>query len=162
MSLAFRNRTLPDDAAAVRGIVESTGFFNAKEILVAVERVEERLAKGIECGYHLIFCEDQGASVVGYACFGPIPGTRSSFDLYWIAVHARVRGQGIGRRLIERTEAAIAAMGGTRIYIETSSRSLYSPTQRFYLKQGYTQEALIEDFYAPADSKLIYTKVLAP
>ena len=64
--------------------------------------------------------------------------------------------------LIERTETAIAAMGGTRIYIETSSRSLYEPTRGFYLKHGYKQEALIKDFYAPGDSKIIYAKVLAP
>ncbi len=162
MLLTFRSHTLPDDAAAVKDIVESTGFFNEEEILVAVELVEERLGKGIECGYHFLFCETEGASVAGYTCFGPIPGTRSSFDLYWIAVHAQERGQGIGSRLIEQTETAIAAMGGTRIYIETSSRGLYKPTQGFYLKHGYTQEAIIKDFYAPGDSKIIYTKVLVP
>lgn len=160
MKLTFRDRTLPHDSAAVRDIVESTGFFNEEEICIAVELVEERVSRGIECGYHFLFCEAEGSCVVGYTCFGPIPGTKSSFDLYWIAVHSGYRGQGIGRSLMERTEKAVAAMGGTRIYIETSSRSLYKPTHGFYLKHGYEQEALIKDFYAPGDSKIIYTKVL--
>lgn len=161
MKLTFRDHALPGDSAAVRDIVESTGFFNGDEVLIAVELVEERLSRGIECGYHFLFCEAEGVSVVGYTCFGPIPGTETSFDLYWIAVHTDYRGQGIGRNLIERTETAIAVMGGTRIYIETSSRSLYKPTQGFYLRQGYGQEAVIKDFYAPDDSKIIYAKVLA-
>lgn len=162
MKLIFRDHALPGDAAAVRNIVESTGFFSKEEVLIAIELVGERLRKGVECGYHFLFCEAEGGSVLGYTCFGPIPGTKSSFDLYWIAVHTQKRGLGIGHRLIERTETAVAGMGGTRIYIETSSRNLYKPTQEFYLRQGYEQEAVIKDFYASGDSKIIYGKVLGP
>jgi hypothetical protein len=51
-------------------------------------------------------------------------------------------------------------MGGRRIYIETSSRAQYEPTRGFYLKCGYRQETILEDFYAPGDGKVIYVKAL--
>jgi len=41
---------------------------------------------------------EQNGSLVGYACYGPIAGTKSSYDLYWIAVHPELQGRGLGQR----------------------------------------------------------------
>jgi len=42
---------------SVRGIVESSGFFSAEEVEIAVQLVQERLTKGIQSGYHFLFAE---------------------------------------------------------------------------------------------------------
>ncbi len=160
MKLSYRDLVSPADRETVKVIIESTGFFNPEEQGIAVELVDERLSKGLQSGYHFLFCEEEGSHVLGYTCFGHIPGTASSFDLYWIAVHRRYQGQGIGRGLLVSSETAVRAMDGSRIYIETSSRGLYQPTQAFYERSGYTREAVLEDFYARNDSKIIYTKIL--
>lgn len=157
--LKFRTEATRFDEAHVRAIVSSSGFFSQEEILVAVELVSERLKKGIESGYHFVFAEMNNRTV-GYASFGPIPGTAISFDLYWIAVYQNYRGIGVGKRLLGEAETAITRMGGGRIYVETSSRDQYEPTRTFYSKSGYRQEAIIRDFYSPGDSKCIYVKVL--
>ena len=47
-----------------------------------------------------------------------------------------------------------------QVYIETSNREQYAPTRGFYLRCGYRQEALLKDFYAVGDDKVIYGKVL--
>jgi GNAT superfamily N-acetyltransferase len=70
------------------------------------------------------------------------------------------RGQGIGKALLQRTETAITAQGGSRLYIETASRPQYESTRKFYLTCHYREEAILEDFYAPGDGKVIYVKVL--
>jgi GNAT superfamily N-acetyltransferase len=158
-ALSFRETASPDDAAHVRRIVASTAFFNPAEIDVAVELVTERLARGPASGYHFLFAERAGRPV-GYACFGPIAGAEASFDLFWIAVEAAERGRGIGRALLDRSESAIAAMGGRRVYVETSSRDQYAPTRRFYERAGYIMEATLADFYGPADAKAIFVKAL--
>ncbi len=160
MNLKFRDHALPSDVEAVRSMVGATGFFSPEEVLIAVELLQENLARGSDSGYHFLFCEDGEAGMIGYTCFGPIPGTKASFDLYWIVVDARFQGRGIGQVLLGRTEDIIAVMGGSRIYVETSSRELYAPTRKFYSRSGYAQEAVLRDFYAPGDSKLIYVKVL--
>jgi GNAT superfamily N-acetyltransferase len=159
-SLTFRQTVRAADVDHVRHIVESTGFFHDYEVGTAVELVEECLAKGeVVSEYYFLFAELDGRPV-GYTCYGPIACTAGSFDLYWIAVTEETRGTGVGRALLERTEAAIAAMGGLRVYIETSSRELYVPTRGFYLRCGYREEVILEDFYAPGDGKVIYVKAV--
>jgi GNAT superfamily N-acetyltransferase len=158
-SLTYRTEVRPEDRQAVRAILESTGFFYPEEIRVAVELVEERLARGEASGYLFEFAEVEG-EVAGYACYGPIACTRASFDLYWIGVRQEHRRAGLGRLLLARAEKRIRSLGGRRLYVETSSRPQYDPTRRFYLACGYRLEAQLEDFYAPGDGKVIFLKVL--
>lgn len=155
----FRYRVLPADRDDVRRIVVSTGFFYPDEVDMAVELVQAHLELGTDSGYHFVLAQEAD-SVLGYTCYGPIACTRGSFDLYWIAVDKNRQQQGLGRELLKQTENRIQAAGGMRIYIETSARELYRPTQRFYERCGYTAEARLKDFYAPGDSKIIYVKHL--
>jgi D-alanine-D-alanine ligase len=155
--VAFRCDARPDDAHRIREIVASTGVFSPVETDVAVELLVERLEKGPSSGYHFIFAERNGRTL-GYACYGPIPLTAASYDLYWIAVDKNCQGQKIGQLLLAKSEELISAAGGRQVYIETSNRTQYAPTRKFYLRSGYRQEALLEDFYAPADDKVIYVK----
>jgi GNAT superfamily N-acetyltransferase len=157
--IGFRSTVTEKDVQQVRDITESTGFFYPEEVGTAVELVEDRLAKGPKCGYHFLFAEQDGETV-GYASFGPIACTRESYDLYWIVVSGTYRGKGLGTQLLEQSEEAIAALGGTRVYIETSARALYEPTRAFYLARGYSPIAELEDFYAPGDAKVMYLKVI--
>jgi ribosomal protein S18 acetylase RimI-like enzyme len=157
--MIFRYQVRPTDREDIRRIVGSTGFFYPDEVDMAVELVQAHLEQGPESGYHFVLAqEDDG--VLGYTCYGPIACTRGSFDLYWIAVDKNRQQQGLGRALLRQTENSIQAAGGMRIYIETSARELYRPTQRFYERCGYTAEARLKDFYAPGDSKIIYVKHL--
>ncbi|SDB27093.1 Ribosomal protein S18 acetylase RimI [Desulfonatronum thiosulfatophilum] len=156
--ISFRREVRESDVGEVRRLAEATGFFSTPEVEVAGELVLERLGKGPASGYHFLLAENYRGEVLGYSCFGPIPCTRFSFDLYWIIVHPQTQGLGLGKRLMAASEAQIATLGGTRAYIETSSQSLYHPTRRFYERCGYTLEAVLKDFYAPGDDKHIYCK----
>jgi ribosomal protein S18 acetylase RimI-like enzyme len=160
MKYTFRDHVIPTDLKTVKEIVESTGFFTAEEIEVAVELVDAGLSGGSISDYLFLFCEDEGGKVLGYTCYGRIPCTAGSFDLYWIAVHRDHQGFHIGKKLLEKTEDTIKKMGGMGIYIETSSRDLYKPTQGFYLHAGYREEATLRDYYSPGDGKIIYVKHL--
>ena len=129
------------------------------EIEVAEELARERLSKGNASGYHFVMI-DKEDDLIGYTCYGPIPCTLYSCDIYWIAVHPEWQGDGLGRRLIEETERLIRENGGTRIYVETSQSPQYDGTRAFYQRLGYRPEAVIPDFYAPGDGKVIFCKVL--
>ena len=159
-SPSFREEVRPDDLQAVGRIVHATGFFSEEEIGIAVELVEERLARGDASGYFFVFAEEEDR-LLGYACFGPIPGSMHSFDLYWIAVDSGEQGRGIGRMLLAAAERRMASRGARRIYVDTSSRPQYQPTRAFYLACGYLQEAFLADFYAPEDGKVIFVKILS-
>jgi len=156
----YRTEVRREDREAVGRLVAETGFFSTEEIAIATELVEERLKQGEESGYFFLFAEaDKRLS--GYACFGPIPGTLHSFDLYWIAVSPSEQGRGTGRAILRAAERAMAERGAKRIYVDTSSRQQYEPTRLFYKACGYAEAAFLEDFYAPRDGKVIFVKALS-
>jgi D-alanine-D-alanine ligase len=148
-----------EDPAIVRRLTEATGYFTAMETAVAAELVTEHLAKGPESGYHFVFAEIEG-KLAGYTCYGPVPLTASSYDLYWIVVAAELQGRGLGRTLLNATERLARRAGGTRLYADTSGRAQYASTRAFYEGVGFRQAAVLEDFYAPGDAKVIYSKAL--
>lgn len=156
---ALRTAPADGDPRRVGSLTAATGFFRPEEVAIAVELVEERLAKGAASGYDFVFAED-GEELVGYACSGPIPLTRASHDLYWIAVRPGRQGRGIGRLLLAEVEARVRSAGGRRIYVDTSTRPQYAPTRAFYLGCGYRLAAELPDFYAPGDGKAIFCKEL--
>lgn len=155
----IRTNLRPEDRTPLEGLLRETGFFNPQELEVALELVDERLAHGEKSHYRFLILEGD-EEVLGYACWGPIPGTVASADLYWIAVHPGKQGQGLGRALLDAAETWIAREGRTRVYLETSTRLQYVPTRAFYLRCGYEIAAELPDFYAPGDGKAIFLKVL--
>ena len=157
--LIFRYEVEPKDPEKIRQLTEATGFFYPYEIDIAVELVDDRLSHGLESEYHFIMAEHYGR-LVGYTCYGPIPCTVASYDLYWIAVHPDFQGRGLGLDLMNEAEKRIAAAGGRRIYVDTSERPQYDSTRAFYEKCGYLLEAVFKDFYAPGDGKAVYCKTV--
>ena len=159
--IVFRRNLAPGDREAVGSLVRSTGFFSAEEALIAEELVEERTANGDASGYLFLFAEEEGR-LLGYTCFGPIPGSVHSYDLYWIAVAPGAQGRGLGKRLIAESERIMGKLGARRVYADTSSRLQYVPTRAFYRSCGFAQEALLVDFYGEGDGKVIFVKVIPP
>jgi len=158
---AFRSSLRATDADAVGALIRATGFFYDHEEAIAIELVEEALAqKGLAHpggDYHFLFA-DGPEFLLGYSCFGPVPLTVGSWDLYWIAVHPQTQGQGLGRKLLRASEDAAAAAGASQFFVDTSGRALYEPTRAFYERCGYQRAATLEDFYGPGDPKVIYQR----
>jgi len=157
---SFREIVTPEDRDGFESILKGTGFFSEAEVGIALELVDAFIAEGTKSGYHFLVCEQEDG-IMGFSCYGPIPGTASSFDLYWIAVHRRHQRKRLGNVILEETEARIRSLGGTRVYAETSGRDLYHPTRSFYDGNGYAQEARIKNYYGPGDDQVIYGKVLS-
>jgi len=160
-STEVRRDLRPSDREPVQRLLEATRFFNPEELEVAMELVVDRLALGDQSHYRFLVAE-HGTDVVGYASWGPIPGTAQSADLYWIAVDPAFQGLGVGRALLTEAERWMAEAGRPRVYVETAGRAQYVPTRAFYLGCGYEVAAELEDFYAPGDAKVLFLKVLEP
>jgi ribosomal protein S18 acetylase RimI-like enzyme len=162
VNIVWRTTPVETDPSTVRDILISSGFFYPEEINMAVDMVNQSIPlDNTSTDYRFLFMEHDGWTA-GYTCYGHIDGTQASYDLYWIAVHNNVRGHGFGTRLLKKMEQLILNAGGQRIYIETSSRDQYKPTQDFYEKMQYNLEAILKDFYAVGDDKLIYVKGFGP
>ncbi len=74
-------------------VLESCDAFRAEEVAIGLELVDESLDPGPSTDYAWLLAELDG-EVVGFACFGPVPLTEGTFDLYWIAVAPEAPGRG--------------------------------------------------------------------
>jgi ribosomal protein S18 acetylase RimI-like enzyme len=156
--IAFRTHLIPGDSQNIEKLLESTGFFHSYEIDVAKELSDLNLEKGAEAsGYHFIVAHES-EEMLGYCCYGLNPCTASSYDLYWVAVHKNQMNRGIGRKLMTLAEQSVVNLGGSIVWVETSGRAIYEPTRLFYLAIGYEKIAVMPDFYAPGDDKIVFMK----
>jgi len=159
--LVMREVLRASDAEAVCSLVRATGTFSTAEIALAASLVDDALQKGPRSEYRFLF-GTLSERLVGYSCYGAIAATESSFDLYWIVVSPDQQRRGLGQLLLARTEEQALALGGRRLYVETSSRPQYAHARALYQRAGYVLVATLEDFYAPGDHKTIYVKLLGP
>jgi GNAT superfamily N-acetyltransferase len=157
--VSIRRGLEPADRAPVEELIRATSFFNPEEIEVAMELVDDRLAQG-EASHYCFLVGEVDGDVGGYACWGPIPGSQKSADLYWIVVHPRFQGRGVGAALLRAAEDWMSAAGRPRVYVETSTRPQYLPTRAFYAACGYHLASELPDFYAQGDGKATFLKVL--
>jgi ribosomal protein S18 acetylase RimI-like enzyme len=168
--------------ARIIEILEATGSFRDDEIAVALELFDETFATqarapfdpgaGVE-SYEFIgaFSSSKGHSprgfaaqgdneLIGYACYGATPGTLGTYDLYWIAVDPEHQGEGGGSRLLDEVERRLNEREARLLVVETSSRTDYESTRRFYERRNYHEYSRLSDFYASGDDRLIYAKKL--
>jgi GNAT superfamily N-acetyltransferase len=141
----------------LREILDATAVFRPDEVTVALELFDDATDGDYEFvgGF-------EGDDLVGYACFGPTPGTDRTFDLYWIAMDPRAQGRGGGSHLLNDIEDRLRSRGARMLVAETSSRPEYAATRQFYLSRGYREAARMRDFYEVGDDRVIFTKSLAP
>jgi len=143
--------------ARLEQLTRGTGLFREEEVATAVELLDESLAGDED--YRFLGAFD-GDELIGYACWGPTPGTEGTYDLYWIVVDRAQQGRGIGTQLLADVEHRLTAHDARLVVVETSSRPDYVPTRGFYESRGYTRAATIPAYYGPGDDLVIYTKDL--
>jgi ribosomal protein S18 acetylase RimI-like enzyme len=153
----------PAHRRRLRDILEATGVFRPAEIDVALELFDETLslhdpAHSTSSDYLFLGAFTPEDELVGYACYGPTPGTDRTYDLYWIAVDPASQRAGIGTILLDEVERRLQGQHARLLVIETSSRSDYARTRAFYAGRGYADTARVCEFYAPGDDRIILTK----
>lgn len=151
----------PSDKIYIKEILFSTNSFTQEEVNIAMEVVDDYFNNKAST-YRIYVAADKNNYFMpdAFITFGKAPLSYSTYEIYWIAVRKSAQGKGIGSKLLIYAENEIAKSKGEFILIETSSKLSYQKTRKFYESLGYKQIAIIENFYAPGDSKIIYSKKL--
>lgn len=149
-----------EDREPLRTMIEKTGVFTPEEIDVAMEVIDAAMDNAEHSGYDA-WCAVDGDRVVGYYCIGQRLLTNGTFDLYWIVVDPSNHHRGIGKKLLQHAEVCVKSLGGRLLIAETSSKSSYDNTRKFYLRNQYSELARIKDFYRIGDDLVIYGKYVS-
>ena len=147
------------DAQQVVSLTVTSGTFKPSDVECVQGLLQAYLQQGEASGY-VFLAYTEGSNVLGFACFGPHPLTRGTFDLYWIAVEAKARRRGVARALLLRVEEEVRCRGGRLLLVETSGSPAYTPARRLYESCGYHYQAVIHDFYTVDDDLIVFGKYL--
>lgn len=115
-----------------------------------------------EEGNHFCATDERDGRIVGYVYYAETDYADRTWYVWWIAVDKTGQGKGVGRELLLFAEDDARRRGARLMFIETSGVPAYDPTRRFYLKNGYDQEAVLRDYYRDGDDKVVFRKRLAP
>ena len=148
------------DRASLLSMLIKTRSFTSAEIGVAMELIDIVLKDQIQKDYQIYCMVDDQDQAIGYLCYGPIPMTQGTFDLYWIAVDPDFQEQGVGSKLLSFLEEVVKAEGGRLILADTSTIPHYEKTQKFYLKNGFQEVARVLDYYHPGNDRITFCRRL--
>ena len=158
--LSFRYKLNAQDPETIRKISASTGFFDATDVKISVNLAnsvlseQEKSNQSQDIGFLLA---EYNGKTVSYACFGKIEESRATYELFLFSTLNEYRGQGIGRKMIQKLLETIKDLGGTKLFIKTDGTEQYAPTRRFYESCGFTLEAVLKEYYNDKDDCYIYS-----
>lgn len=143
-----------NDLGAVSVILDGTGLFPSEML----SEMAEPYLSGTEP--HIWLVVHEGPTVLGFAYCEPERMTDGTQNLLAIAVDPERQSGGIGQQLVAAVERAARALGGRVLLVETSSLPEYERTRSFYDQLGFDREAVIRDFYAAGEDKVVFWKQL--
>jgi GNAT superfamily N-acetyltransferase len=143
-----------NDLSAVSSILDETELFPSEML---TEMAEPFLSEA-EPDIWLTACECH--RVLGFAYCEPERMTVGTYNLLAIAVDPDRQSDGIGQLIVTAVEQAVSDLGGRVLLVETSSLPKYERTRSFYRQLGYDREAVIREFYAEGEDKIVFWKHL--
>jgi ribosomal protein S18 acetylase RimI-like enzyme len=141
-----------DDLKAVSAILDRTELFPSEML----SEMAEPYLVGREP--HIWLVAESDGSVFGFAYCEPERMTDGTYNLLAIAVDPDRQNRGIGQHLVASVEQATKVSGGRVLLVETSSLPEYERTRSFYDQLGFDREAVIREFYAKGEDKVIFLK----
>ena len=148
----------PNDSETIMNLAQAIGLFEGEELEELGGMLSGYFEGSLGEGHSWVVCDDGGVVGVGY--FAPEQYAYGVYNLYFIAVYPESQGKGYGSAMVNYVEKTLAEQGKRLLLVETSGLPEFELTRKFYLKQGYEEEARIREFYKPGDDKIIFRKAL--
>lgn len=106
---------------------------------------------------HVFVARDEQGKAVGMGSLKALNDTTG--ELKRMYTSPEVRGQRVGKRLVERLEAQARELGLTHLKLETGAESFMPEAHRLYQRAGYTPCPAFAD-YPDSDYSAFYERAL--
>jgi ribosomal protein S18 acetylase RimI-like enzyme len=150
------------DAEGIRALALDNGMFEPDDMESFDDALNGYL-DGAWDGHTWVVAADDAGRLVGAAYVAPEPFGDRVWNLSFLAVGQGEHGRGIGSSLVTHVEQELRAQGESRarvLIVETSSGEDYEGARGFYASRGFHREAVIREFYGPAEDKVVFWKSL--
>lgn len=143
-----------NDLNAISSILDDTGLFPSGMLADMAEPFLSATEP------HIWLSASQGDEILGFAYCEPERMTGGTYNLLAIAVDPARQHCGIGQQIVAGIEQAVRNLEGRVLLVETSSLPEYERTRSFYDQLGFSREAVIREFYAKGEDKVVFWKKL--
>lgn len=86
--------------------------------------------------------------------------TDGTYNLLAIGVSQDSQRKGIASEMMKYIELLLKTKDGRILIVETSTDDAQIGARKFYKQVGYTQEAVIRDFWKDGEDKIVFWKKL--
>jgi GNAT superfamily N-acetyltransferase len=150
---------LPSDTPGLVSVCEQAGVFSMDEMPELQMLFDDYHEKNVHAG-HLAFAEEEGGLLVGVVYLAPKQFTDRTWEMLMIMIVGSRQGQGLGTRMLLEVEEQLRKVNARLLLIETISIPELEQTRQFYRKNGYSEVALVPDYYANGQGRVSFVKHL--
>jgi len=145
----------PEDIDILKTIIEQNNLF-PYELLDNM--ISPYFKQECKTDFWITYMDNDKPVAIAY--YAPERMTEGTYNLYLIAVSPDYQGKGIGKKLLIYIENHLKYRGERILLIETSGLPAFKDSRKFYRMNNYHQEAVIREFYAQGDDKVVFWKKL--
>jgi ribosomal protein S18 acetylase RimI-like enzyme len=147
---------IKSDVDGLKKVVHSSGLFPSEYL---DEMISDYFINPDTQDMWFTYLDNNTHLAIGYCV--PEKLTVGTYNLLAIGVLQNNQRKGIASEMMNYIELHLKQLNGRILIIETSSDNAQIGARKFYNKIGYTQIAVIEDFWNDGEDKIIFRKRLS-
>jgi ribosomal protein S18 acetylase RimI-like enzyme len=146
--------TSDNDVVGLQAVLDGTGLFPS-------EMLPDMLAPALagETEAFWLTCHSNGEAV-GLCYTVPEDFADGTWNMLALGVRPDLQGKRLGAALVAAAEQHLRDKGQRILIVDTSGTDDFALTRKFYVQNGYEEEACIRDFWADGDDKVTFRKAL--
>jgi len=143
------------DTDGLKKVVDSSELFPSEYL---DEMISDYLSNSDTQDIWFTYIDDNKQVAIGYCV--PEKLTQGTYNLLAIGVSKDSQRKGVATEMMKYIEQRLRQKYGRILIVETSSDDAQIGARKFYQKIGYTQAAVIRDFWKDGEDKIIFLKKL--
>lgn len=145
----------PSHINDLKNVLDSCGLFPSEYL---DEMISDYFNNSATQDIWFTYIDNNSPVAIGYCV--PEKLTNGTYNLLAIGVSKHYQRKGIAIEMMNHIEQELKSKGGRILIVETSSDDAQIGARKLYKKIGYTQEAVIRDFWNEGEDKIVFWKKL--
>ena len=143
------------DIDGLKNVLDSCGLFPSEYL---DEMISDYFINSDTQDIWFTYIDNDRPVSIGYCV--PEKLTNGTYNLLAIGVTENSQRKGIANEMMNYIERQLKSKDGRILIVETSSDDAQVGARNLYKKIGYTQEAVIRDFWNDGEDKIVFWKKL--
>ncbi len=143
------------DIEGLKEVVDSSGLFPSEYL---DEMISDYFDNSESQDIWFASFDGNRPTAIGYCV--PEKLTNETYNLLAIGVTRDTQRNGVATEMMNYIEQQLKQKGGRLLIVETSTDDAQVGARKFYNKIGYTQMAVIKDFWNDGEDKIVFWKKL--